>query len=259
MRVKASAPLDGRSSVRNLRGALAYEETMNRSFAYAALVVFASCADAPSSPVLVRVRVENISPPDAIATSTGPLAVDLPPGVWVVTRDDAPLFTESEVDRGQGLEALAEDGAPSGLVGALAAEGYEAGTFELRDVTYVSGAIAPGEAFVFDVYATPGDMLHIATMLGESNDMFYATESGGIALFEGGTVRTADVTEQIALFALGTEMDEPLGEGPNQPARQVTAGAGASEDGIVTRVTSGAPQPATVLRITIAPGPMASP
>lgn len=223
------------------------------------LLLVAACGDAAPTPVLVRVRVENISPSDAISTSSGPIALDLPPGAWVVTRDDAPFFTESEADRGQGLEALAEDGVPSSLVRTLAAEGYEAGTFELRDVTYVTGAIAPGETFVFDVYAVPGDTLHIATMLGESNDMFYATESGGIALFERGAVRMADVTERIALFALGTEVDEPLGEGPNQPARQVTADAGTSEDGVVARVTSGAPQPATVLRITIAPGPVASP
>lgn len=222
------------------------------------LLFLISCSEAPKAPVLVRVRVENISPADAISTSGGPIALDLPPGVWAVTRDDAPFFTEGESDRGQGLEALAEDGAPSTLASTLSAEGYDAGTFELRDVTYVTGAIAPGETFVFDVYAVPGDTLHIATMLGESNDMFYATEPGGIPLFDGGEVRTSDVTERVALFALGTELDEPLGEGPHQPARQVTAGAGTAENGVVTRVTSGAPQPATVLRITIAPGPVAS-
>jgi len=219
------------------------------------VLMLGGCVDARPAPVLVRVRIENISSPTAISTSTGDIPVRIPPGAWVLSNDSEPFFTEGEPDRGQGLEALAEDGLPLGLAAALDADGHTAGTFELLDITYESGSIDPGESFVFDLYALPGDRLHLATMLGESNDAFYATEPEGIVLFEHGEVRTAEVTSRVALFDLGTEVDEPLGEGPNQAARQSMTGAGIAQAGVVTRVSAGAPAASTVLRITIAEVP----
>ncbi len=59
-------------------------------------------------------RIENISNSSSFAT---PLA----PGVGVVHTNPAPLFINGMTDLGRGLEALAEDGDPSGLAAGLAA------------------------------------------------------------------------------------------------------------------------------------------
>jgi hypothetical protein len=65
-------------------------------------------------------RIENVSTGSTLVTSQGDLAVPLAPGVWVVHSGAAPIFSTGHADRGEGLEALAEDGDPSGLASALA-------------------------------------------------------------------------------------------------------------------------------------------
>ena len=66
--------------------------------------------------VTFRVRIQNISadgdPPTLFA-----------PGAWVLHSESDPLFTNGETVRGEGLEALAEDGDPSTLVEDLLARG----------------------------------------------------------------------------------------------------------------------------------------
>jgi hypothetical protein len=67
-----------------------------------------------------RVRIENVSTAMTLTTMGGAqLAAPLAPGVWVLHTADAPLFTSGSMDSGDGLEALAEDGDPSGLAAAL--------------------------------------------------------------------------------------------------------------------------------------------
>jgi hypothetical protein len=65
---------------------------------------------------------------------------------------------------------------------------------------------------------------------------------------------TLDVTSQIVLMDLGTEVDEPLGEGPNQAPRQPSWNTGADEHGVATPAPLDASR---FLRITImrAPAP----
>ena len=58
--------------------------------------------------VTFRVRIQNIS-----ADSDQPIL--FAPGVWVLHSEAGPLFTIGEADRGQGLEALAEDGDPTNV------------------------------------------------------------------------------------------------------------------------------------------------
>jgi hypothetical protein len=65
-----------------------------------------------TSDTAFMVRIENVA-----AEGSQLIA----PGVWVVHTGDAPLFSPDEVDRGEGLEALAEDGDPSALAEALSA------------------------------------------------------------------------------------------------------------------------------------------
>ncbi len=67
-------------------------------------------------------RIENVSTGTTLMTSGGgTFAVPLAPGVWVVHSGEAPIFSDGQADRGEGLEALAEDGDPSMLGTALAA------------------------------------------------------------------------------------------------------------------------------------------
>ena len=66
------------------------------------------------------VRIENVSTTTTLQTSNGgSQAVPMAPGVWVVHSDAGPLFMSGEMDYGDGLEALAEDGDPSTLATAL--------------------------------------------------------------------------------------------------------------------------------------------
>jgi hypothetical protein len=67
-------------------------------------------------------RIENLSTGQTLMTSDGGMqSVPLAPGVWVVHTGDAPTFSTGQVDLGEGLEALAEDGDPSSLAASLAA------------------------------------------------------------------------------------------------------------------------------------------
>lgn len=85
-------------------------------------------------------RIENISSDESLL---------LAPGVWVVHTEDAPLFTDGEDDRGEGLEALAEDGNPGGFAEALAERTgtvvvLAPGAYELND--HPLAFFAAGEA-----------------------------------------------------------------------------------------------------------------
>ena len=70
---------------------------------------------------MFRVRVENVSDATTLdIPGDGTTAVPLSPGVYVVHTAADPLFTAGAADRGEGLEALAEDGDPAALAAALA-------------------------------------------------------------------------------------------------------------------------------------------
>lgn len=61
---------------------------------------------------MFTLRMENVSTPDNFASP-------LSPGLVVVHSDRAPLFSVGQPDRGQGLEAIAEDGNPMMLAESL--------------------------------------------------------------------------------------------------------------------------------------------
>jgi hypothetical protein len=120
-----------------------------------------------------------------------------------------------------------------------------------------------GAAYQFKVTAKPGERLTIATMLGPSNDLFYAPTEEGITLFDSnGKPIVGDITSQILLWDAGTEVNEEPGLGPNQPAFQAAPNTGPAEHGVVrpiSEVKDGFHYPtvAEVLRVTITPAPMA--
>jgi len=69
----------------------------------------------PISATGFKVRIENISKGDLLKTSAGDQPVVISPGIWVVHTAPGPLFTTGQPDRGNGLEALAEEGNPAAL------------------------------------------------------------------------------------------------------------------------------------------------
>jgi hypothetical protein len=235
---------------------------MKRPMLYAAL--FAALPMAGSTalaekPVKFTVRVENITSGEVLKSSTGATApLAFAPGIWLVQTIDAPLFTSGTPDRGLGLESLAEDGDPSqqakycekhtGVV--------SVGVFNTPIGATKPGPITPGAAFEFSFTALPGQKLTIAQMWGQSNDLFYAPNEGGIALFdEKGMPIKGDITSRFILWDAGTEVNEEPGFGPNQGPRQSGPNTGIDERGVVTPVLDGYAYPRTtdVVRYTITP------
>ncbi len=194
---------------------------------------------------------------DELEVRTG-LTSPIAPGVFAVHAGSSILFLSGSVDRGEGLEALAEDGDPSGLSAAVAARAdvTESGVFNTPEGASGPGPAFPGDAYVFSVTAMPGDRLSLATMLVQSNDLFFAPAEDGIALFDaGGIPQSGDITGTILLWDAGTEVNEVPGVGPNQAPRQGGADTGADENGDVRQVNDGHIYPTVdqIVRVTISP------
>ncbi|WP_435177732.1 spondin domain-containing protein [Halorussus sp. AFM4] len=208
-----------------------------------ATVVGAASADSGDEATTFTVRVENVSTPTTLATSGSGDAekqpVPLSPGAYAVHSEPGPLFAELEPARGNGLEALAEDGMPTDLAGALAERDdvSDSGAFATPAGADEPAPIGPDGAYEFAVEAEPGERLSLATMFVQSNDLFYAPEPRGIGLFDGGEPLSGDVTNAIGLWDAGTECNREPGVGADQAPRQSEAGAGTEEDAPVRPVT----------------------
>jgi len=163
-----------------------------------------------------------------LRVATG-LPTPLSPGVFAVHRAPDPLFVWGRRDYGHGLESLAEDGDPVPLRDALAAGVVaveSSGVFDTPIGAATPGPAMPGQAFELHVTAVPGDAVSFATMYAMSNDWFFATDAGGIGLFDGDTPRHGNMTGQIALYDAGTELDEELGVGPDTAPQQAAPNTG---------------------------------
>ncbi len=176
----------------------------------------------------------------ALGSRTGATGV-LAPGVYAVHRTPSILFEGGAPDRGLGLEAIAEDGAPGALAGALAGD-PEVSASDLFNTP--AGAAAPGPAtpggrYTFTVTAEEGDRLSFATMYVQSNDLFFAPAETGIDLFPGGVPLSGDVTGMVLLWDAGTEVNERPGVGLFQAPRQPGPDTGADENGSVRQVNDG--------------------
>ena len=95
------------------------------------------------------------------------------------------------------------------------------------------GLALPGGAYEFVFHAHEGDYLSFATMLAQSNDGFLAPNEYGIALYDMGEPVSGDVTDQVYYWDLGSERNEPIGEGMYQAPRQAAPNSGPAGDGIV--------------------------
>lgn len=172
-------------------------------------------------------RIENVS-------GAGPLPGPIAPGVAVAATGEDILFEEGAPDRGEGLEGLAEDGA----AGPLAESVDGALVFNTPVGASEAGPAFPGGAYEVEFSANPGENLHFATMVVQTNDVFLSPDGAGIALFDGdgNPLAEQDVTDQVTLWDVGTEANEAPGAGPNQAPRQSGPDTGAAE-GVVRSFT----------------------
>jgi hypothetical protein len=208
-----------------------------------------------------KIRVENISAWNGQTASDGmQWTLDFSPGVWLVHNNNAPLFKTGTRDRGQGLEAIAEDGNPTQLAKSLVKQPgvLSSGVFNTAVGADKVGGIRPEQTFEFTVQAAPGAKLSFATMFGQSNDLFYGPADAGIALFDRqGKPVSGDVTEQVLLWDAGTEVNQEPGIGNEQGPRQKAMNMGKAENGVVRIIKDEFTYPSTrqVMRVTITPQP----
>ena len=212
--------------------------------------------------VTFRVRIQNISPDDGVPFLFAP-------GAWVLHSNSNPLFKNGDGDRGEGLEALAEDGNPAELVETLLSKGLTAGSFNTPVCADTPGPLPSGntvefgDSYEFEVTTSPETpYLSFATMLVQSNDLFLAPSEKGIALFDDNdrAMGVQDVTNQFILWDAGTEANEEPGAGPNQVPRQPNRNTGpADEMGFVRPIDDGFSYPdvTDLVKIYIVPVPMA--
>ena len=93
-----------------------------------------------------------------------------------------------------------------------------------------AGVASPGEAYELTFTAKPNDKLSFATMLVQSNDLFFAPDEAGIPLFDAqGQPLEGDITDKIEIWDAGTEQNEVAGEGANQAPRQTESNTGAAD------------------------------
>jgi hypothetical protein len=225
-------------------------------------VNFATAALAQATPAATRftVKVENISKGEVLKLSDGKTAPFVSaPVLWAVhTGSVNPMFVAGQADAGKGLETLAETGNPSPLAGSLtgAAGVVAVGADDRPDGSDAGGPIPPGKGYEFELTAVPGQTLSLAWMFGQSNDLFYSNDRP-IALFDAaGKPVTGDMTQQLALWDAGTEVNEEPGLGPHQGPRQKTPDAGIAEHQGIAHVHDQFSYPRTtdVLRLTITSG-----
>ncbi len=191
----------------------------------------------------------------SIAARTG-LTSPIAPGVFAVIDGDAQLYQIGEADQGIGLEALAEDGSPAQLADSISAA---AGVVSSGSFTTPSGAdgpapALPGDSYEFTFEAVIGDRLSLATMLVQTNDLFFAPEFGWIDLFSAsGEPISGDLTSQFLLWDAGTEVNQAPGAGPDQAPRQAEPDTGESETANVAPVDDGYTYPDVdaMIRVTI--------
>lgn len=200
-------------------------------------------------PVTFTLTIENISGDSELPS---PLA----PGAYAVHSGATPLFMAGQADQGLGLEALAEDGDPSGLAAALAGNSaaIHSGVFTTPDGADGPGPLFPGSSYSFTFEAAPGERLSFATMFVQSNDLFFAPDEMGIALFDDeGKPLSEDVTDAVLLWDAGTEVNEEPGVGPNQAPRQAGPNTGEDEMGVVRLVDDGYSYPDVddLIRVTV--------
>ncbi|MFT3697142.1 MAG: spondin domain-containing protein [Kofleriaceae bacterium] len=127
------------------------------------------------------------------------------------------------------------------LLGACTTSALESNPADLQTVVTISNvipwtssqaggdktsAVGPGGSFDISFNAGRGDRLTFASMLGESNDWFFAPSERGIPLYDERGPISGDITSEIHLWDTGTEPVEELGIGPDTGNNQSSPSQG---------------------------------
>lgn len=182
----------------------------------------------------------------------------LAPGLAVSHRACDALFSAGMPDRGAGLEALAEDGAPETLAAALATQGLSAQVVNQPLTADRPSLLQPGETYAFSMAVHPvAPHLSLAFMHGLSNDLFVGTDARGIRLWDAlGHPIAGDVTAYLRLWDAGTERNQPLGSGSHQLLTQNSSNAGADDPNNAIRPVPAAydtPALSDLIRVVVTP------
>lgn len=153
--------------------------------------------------------------------------------VYAFDAEKDPVFTEGEAAvAGSGVEEIAEDG-NSGVM-------YDYITNSLMLPAAQSNEtmpIGPGGSLTFTLEVPEGYKLGYNAMFVFSNDWFLAHNNSGYTLFneDGTPVSDGDATENTYLFDAGTEVDQPVGFGPDQAPFQSGPNTGAADQNNLVR------------------------
>ncbi len=115
-------------------------------------------------------------------------------------------------------------------------EFFDSGMFNTPRGGNAPGPLLPGGKYEFEFNAPDGSYLTFATMMVQSNDLFFAPDEMGIPLFVNGAQNLGDVTQYVQLWDAGTEADEEPGLGANQAPRQSGPNTGASDPNNIVRL-----------------------
>ncbi|MEL7155373.1 MAG: spondin domain-containing protein [Actinomycetota bacterium] len=170
---------------------------------------------------------------DGITGTATPLA----PGAYAAHGDAVSLYELGGVDPGLGLEALAEDGDPSVLAASLAGldEVSHHGAFDTPVGGDEPGPLLPGGSYRFEVPVVEGERLSFATMFVQSNDWIIATPAEGLDL----AAVDGDISDQLLVVDVGTEVDQTPGVGADQAPRQAGPDTGADDPDTTVRLVEG--------------------
>lgn len=205
-------------------------------------------------------RIAEEGNPDPLAASLEELtgfATPVSPGVFVVHHGGQPIYSLGQPDRGVGLERIAEDGNAAPLGEAFAQEPPEdatqTGVFDHAVGADMAGPAVPGQAYELDIDASEGGRLSFAAMYGMSNDWLFATPPDGIELdsLRDGGQDGIDVTDMIAIYDAGTEIDQEIAIGPFTAPQQPEPNTGPADPDNQVR-NADYPLPASAhVRVTI--------
>jgi hypothetical protein len=190
------------------------------------------------------------------STDTGLIVVSSP-GAWAV-HDAAIAFLEDGATLADtGLEAIAEDGDATAFLTTLGGLDEVSSSGMIGEMPF-----GPGGTVTFEVTASPGDVLSLATMFVPSNDLLFTNGPDGIALFDAdGSPNAGNVSTTIGIWDAGTEVNQEPGYGIDQVHLQSGPDTGADDsDDTVRPVNDGFTYPAAddVFRVTITPTGAAS-
>lgn len=153
----------------------------------------------PMDDYMFKIRIENVSTPSTLITSMGSVTIPLSPGGWAVHTAPSPLFASGEVERGNGLEQIAEDG-NAGVMGPYLAEH-----------TGLNYPLSPGAWAVH----SGGMPIYRLNQEDFGNGLEYIAEDGAPGVLAS-SLNALSTVRVSGVFNIPTGADDPAPIGPGQ-------------------------------------------